>query len=139
MTGPMDHARFEELAEAYGADVSRWPSQAREAAALLMAAEADFTGEALAHAAALDATLDAWRSASASAAVVDRILAAAPRPRGRWPVWFSPAALGAGLAAAGAAGVILGVQLSARTSAGEMAVTNALNAVSAPFELEAGA
>ena len=45
MIGRMDHARFEDLADAYGADVSRWPADARDAAALLMASEPAFTGE----------------------------------------------------------------------------------------------
>jgi hypothetical protein len=135
----MSRARFEELAEAYGGDVSRWPAEAREAAAALMAAEPGFTGEALARAGALDAALDGWRPAPASAALTERILAAAPGPRRHWPVWLSPAALGAGLAAACAAGVVAGVQISERSSASEVAVTNTLNAVAAPFDLEAGA
>jgi hypothetical protein len=138
-TRGMSRARFEELAEAYGGDVSRWPAEAREAAAALMAAEPGFTGEALARAGALDAALDGWRPAPVSAALTDRVLAAAPRPRRRWPVWLSPAALGAGLAAACAAGVVAGVQISERSSASEVAVTNTLNAVAAPFDLEAGA
>jgi hypothetical protein len=139
MTPGMSHLRFEELACAYGGDVSRWPAEAREAAAMLMAAEPAFTGEVLARAGALDAALDSWRPAPASAALTERILATAPQARGRWPVWLSPAALGAGLAAACAAGVIVGVALSERTSASEVALANTLNAVAASFELEAGA
>jgi len=138
-TSGMSHARFEELAEAYGGDVSRWPAEAREAAAVLMAAEPAFTGQVLAGAGALDAALDSWRPAPASAALVERILAAAPRARRRWPVWLSPAALGAGLAAACVAGVIAGVEVSERASASEVAVTNTLNAVASPFDLEVGA
>jgi hypothetical protein len=100
-----------------------------------MAAEPAFTGATLAGAAALDAALDSWRAAPASAAVVERILAAAPQPGRRWPVWLSPAALGAGLAAACAAGVVLGVQLSERANASETALTNTLAAVSSAFDL----
>jgi hypothetical protein len=136
----MSHARFEELAGAYGGDVSRWPAEARDAAAMLMAEEPAFTGEALARAGALDAALDSWRPSAAPAGLAERIAAGAPRPRrGRWPAWLSPAALGAGLAAACVAGVVAGVNVSQRASDSEVALTNTLNAVSASFELEAGA
>jgi len=135
----MTRDRFEELADAYGGDVSRWPAAAREAAALLMAAEPSFTQEALARAGALDIALDSWRPAPASPGLVERIVAAAPRARSRWPAWLSPAALGAGLAAACAAGVVAGVQISERANASEVAVTNTLAAVSTSFEPEAGA
>jgi hypothetical protein len=136
----MTHARFEELADAYGGDVSRWPAEARDAAAVLMAEEPAVTGEALARAEALDAALDSWRPAPASAGLAERITAGAPRSRrGRWPLWLSPAALGAGLAAACAAGVIVGMGVSQRASDSEVALTNTLNVWSSSFELEAGA
>lgn len=133
--------RFESLAEAYGGDVSRWPEELREAAALAMAATPAWTGEVLARAGRLDAALDAWRAAPASHGTVARILAAAPgMRRPRWLAWLSPAALGAGLAAACAAGVIVGVELQQHSSeATEVAVTNTLTAVSSPFDLEEGA
>lgn len=133
--------RFESLAEAYGGDVARWPEGLREDAALIMAAEPVWTGEVLAGAGALDAALDAWRAAPASRAVTEQILASAPRtPRPRWLGWLSPAVLGAGLAAACAAGVIVGVQLQQHSSeATEVAVTNTLAAVSSSFDLEEGA
>jgi hypothetical protein len=136
----LTHERFEALAEAYGGDVSRWPLEARDGAALLMAAEPGFTGAALARAERLDTALDAWRPAPASAGLMQRILAAAPAAvRRRWPVWLSPAALGAGLAAACAAGVVLGVQVSAHSSeAQEVAVTNTLSAISG-YDLGEGA
>jgi hypothetical protein len=136
----MSLARFEALAEAYGGDVSRWPAEARDAAAMLMAEEPVFTGEALARAGALDAALDSWRSPPTPAGLTERIAAVAPRPRRRgWPAWLSPAALGAGLAAACVAGVVAGVNVSQRASDSEVALTNTLNAVSSPFEPEAGA
>jgi len=139
-TPGMTHVRFEELADAYGGDVSRWPAEARDAAAILMAEEPAFTGEALARAEALDAALDSWRPAAASAGLAERITAGAPRPRFlRWPAWLSPAALGAGLAAACVAGVIAGMSASQRASDSEVALTNTLNAVTSSFELEAGA
>lgn len=137
----LSRERFEALAEAYGADVSRWPQEIREDAALLMGAEPQWTGAVLARAGALDAALDAWRAAPASRAVTEAILATAPRMRPpRWLGWLSPAALGAGLAAACVAGVIVGVQLQQHSSeATEVAVTNTLTAVSSSFDLEEGA
>ena len=137
----MTRERFESLAEAYGGDVSRWPAPAREAAALLMVAEPDFTQAALSRAETLDAALDAWRPAPFGHALIDRILAAAPRQRRpRWIGWLSPAALGAGLAAACVAGVMVGVELSQHTSAArEVAITNTLTAVSSSLDLEEGA
>lgn len=137
----LTHERFETLAEAYGADVARWPAEAREAAALMMAEEPAFTGRVLARAEVLDAALDAWRPAPASLSLVDRIVEAAPKlRRPRWLVWLSPAALAGGLAAACLAGVVVGVEVNQRTvEAREVAVSNTLNAVSSSFELEAGA
>lgn len=135
----MTRDRFAELADAYGGDVSRWPTEAREAAAVLMTAEPAFTGAVLVRAGALDAALDAWRPAPASAGLVERIAALAPAARRRWPVWLSPAALGAGLAAACVAGVVAGVQVSERANDRDVALTNTLVAVSSAFEPEAGA
>jgi hypothetical protein len=137
----MTHERFEALAEAYGGDVARWPAEVRDGAALLMAGEPDVTRAALARAGALDAALDAWRPAPASASLIDRIVAAAPRlRRPRWLAWLSPAALGAGLAAACAAGVVVGVQMSDQThEATTVAVTNTLTAVSSSLDVEEGA
>jgi len=137
----MTRERFESLAEAYGGDVSRWPAETREAAALLMAAEPDFTGAALGRAEVLDAALDAWRPAHAGAALLERIVAAAPQARSRrWIDWLSPAALGAGLAAACVAGVVVGVEFSQQSSAArEVAVSNTLTAISSSLDLEEGA
>lgn len=137
----MTHERFEALAEAFGGDVARWPADEREAAALLMAAEPGFTQAVLARADSLDAALDAWRPAGASAGLVERIVAGAPKERApRWMNWLSPAALGAGLAAACAAGVMVGVVVSEHSSAArEVAVTSTLSAVSSSLDLEEGA
>jgi hypothetical protein len=62
----------------------------------------------LAEAAALDAALDAWRPPAATADLREKVLATAPKPRmaPRWAgLWLS----GAGLAAACAAGLIVGI------------------------------
>lgn len=108
----MTKDRFEDLAQAYGGDVVRWPADIREEAAALMAAEPAFTRGVLADAGALDAALDAVALAPAARGLADRIVASAPsaRPQRRWRSWFLPAGLGAGLAAACAAGVIVGAQ-----------------------------
>ncbi|MFC3070942.1 hypothetical protein [Phenylobacterium soli] len=137
----MTRERFAALAEAFGGEVARWPLAERDGAAMLMAADAAWTGEVLAKAGALDAALDAWRPATASETTLAAILASAPRRRGpRWLAWLSPAALGAGLAAACAAGVVVGVQVQQNSSdAQEVAVTNTLTAVSSTFDLEEGA
>ena len=141
----MTHERFQALAEAYGGEVSRWPAEAREAAALLMAADPAFTRAVLTKASALDAALDAWRPAAAPASLADKIAATAPaaRSRARWLGWLSPAALGAGLAAACAAGVLVGVDLARHSgSVQELAVSSTLNALSTSgttVDLEEGA
>lgn len=123
-------ARFEALAEAYGGDVSRWPVQTREAAALTIAEAPAVAGRILAAAGDLDAALDAWRPAPASHVLRETILAAAPRPRRGLGLgsWLARAGLGAGLAAACAAGVVVGVEVSALSQppAGTEAVAAAL-------------
>jgi hypothetical protein len=136
----LTHERFEALAEAYGGDVSRWPAEVLDAAALAMSAEPAWTRAVLERAARLDGALDAWRPRPPSASLTERILAAAPAAvRRRWPTWLSPAALGAGLAAACAAGGLAGVQVQMHSSeATEVAVTNTLSAISS-YDLGEGA
>jgi hypothetical protein len=111
---PMTTERFEALAEAYGGDVARWPEAEREAAAQLMAAEPVRVRGILARADDLDAALAAFSAPRAASGLVNRIVAAAPRPRspGPWARWLVPAGMGAGLAAACAAGVVMGIRLS---------------------------
>ena len=113
MNREMNRDRFEDLAEAHGGDVARWPQEAWEAAAALMAADPDFTSRVLARAAELDAALDAWAPVGVTHALREAVIAGAPAPR-RAPVraWFWRAGLGAGLAAACAAGLAVGVLIS---------------------------
>lgn len=108
----MTRERFEELADAHGGDVARWPQGEWEAAATLMAADPDFTSQVLAAAARLDAALDAWAPASVSHALREAVIATAPQPRRPARAWFWRAGLGAGLAAACAAGLAVGVLIS---------------------------
>lgn len=109
----MTPERFEDLAEAYGGDVARWPVAERDAAAALMAADPERTRDILARARDLDALLDAGPALSVPAVLVDRIVSQAPRPRGPgWIRWLLPVGMGAGLAAACAAGVVVGIHVS---------------------------
>lgn len=109
----MDAQRFQTLVDAYGAEPRRWPARER-AEAEVFARTAG--GQAVLEAErALDDELDAWAAPAPSHALRSRVLAAAPQPRssmsfaGRWtPLW----APGAGLVAAGLAGVLFGAVLS---------------------------
>ncbi len=80
--------------------------------------------------AALDAALAAYAAAEPSAALRQRIVAAAPRERAKGALlrWFAGAGLGLGLAASAAAGVAAGYTL------GHPAVTRLMG----PSELDAG-
>ncbi|MEW5685128.1 MAG: hypothetical protein AB1942_09430 [Pseudomonadota bacterium] len=109
----MTPERFATLAEAYGGDVARWPQGEREAAAALMSAEPAWAQSVLSAAAELDLALDAFAAPRAAGDLAQRIAAGAPKPRARWRLWLAPAGMGAGLAAACAAGLVLGVQLGA--------------------------
>ncbi|WP_374571665.1 hypothetical protein [Phenylobacterium sp.] len=133
MTEPMQRLtfeRFQALAEAYGGDVSRWPEEVRDAAALAVAEAPLVTAKILAAAGELDAALDAWRPQLASHALREAIIAAAPRVRRGLGLagWLTRAGLGAGLAAACAAGVVAGAQVSllSQAPAGAAAVASAL-------------
>jgi ferric-dicitrate binding protein FerR (iron transport regulator) len=122
----MTPERFEALAEAFGGDIARWPVAERDAAAAMLAAEPAWADATLARAGELDAMLDALEAPRADGALAERIARAAPAPRRRWPAWLAPAGLGVGLAAACAAGVVLGVQLgAAQPTAGESLMTAA--------------
>lgn len=106
--------RFGELADAYGGDVSRWPLATREPAAELMALHPGDTAAMLEVATELDWRLSQWRAPAPSAAVQSVVLSTAPatassRGSGAW-IWRT--GLGAGLMAAGAAGLMAGVVVS---------------------------
>ena len=117
----MKAERLHELADAYGADLRRWPASERAFAESLIAADPSLKA-VLVEAAAVDALLDAAPTLAPSAALTTRVLAAAPKaespkskPRGRLgrAVWY----LGAGWAAAACAGVVAGVGLTTHLSA----------------------
>lgn len=127
--GPnMELDRFAVLAEAYGGDVSRWPAAERESAALLMSAEPAATAPLLAQQSDLDWALDSWRVPAASAALQAAILSHAPAERRAppWRGWLWRTSLGAGLMAAGVAGVMAGVVVSGAVAPmGELEVITA--------------
>lgn len=115
----MTRDRFLELADAHGGAVARWPAAEREAAATLMVAEPEFARQSLAAADRLDAVLDAWAPLSASHDLREAVIAAAPvaRPRRGLRAWLLGAGVGAGLAGACAAGLVIGVALSGNVTA----------------------
>jgi hypothetical protein len=113
--GEMDLTRFSALCEAFGGDLARWPGAEREAG-LQLAQSDPAASAALADARGLDDVLALSAPQIPSPALRERVLAAAPRersrPRPRFD-WLFKAGLGAGLAAAGVAGVLVGSALSA--------------------------
>ncbi|MFN6981374.1 MAG: hypothetical protein ACK4NU_05540 [Brevundimonas sp.] len=113
--------RLHALAEAYGADLRRWPASERAFAESLIAADPSLK-TVLAQAAALDALLDASPAPTPSADLTARLLAAAPKARvRRFHLDRIAFYLGAGWAAAACAGVVAGVGLTTHVTADERA------------------
>ena len=109
----MEIERFETLAQAYGADLRRWPELERAAAEALLAHRPDQARAILLEAQGLDAVHDDWRAPVPSAALREAVMATAPRSRRElswrgFGFWLS----GAGFAAAALAGVVVGVAAS---------------------------
>jgi hypothetical protein len=86
-----------------------------------MTAEPAFAREGLEQAEHLDGLLDAWRPLPVSHRLRDAVIAAAPRERRRGGIrdWVWRAGLGASLAGACAAGLVVGVTLSNATQPDE--------------------
>ena len=108
----MNAERFKILAEAYGADLDRWPVGEREAAITYLDEDPN-APVWLADARSLDRLLDLAPSPASSAMLREEIIAGASRAHqavwSRAPRWLS----GAGLAAACALGIAVGASLSA--------------------------
>ncbi len=105
----LHHLRFSELAGAYGGDIERWPASERLQAFALTIADPDRAGLILAEAKALDDLLRASSDPSPSLALEEAIIASAPRPRRAAPARrWAGIGLGASLAAASVAGVLIG-------------------------------
>lgn len=115
--------RFAALTAAYGADHRRWPAAEREAARAFAAERTETAAPALAEADAIDALLFASRNPQPSAALRERVLAAAVHAGGRagrfGRRWVQRLALafGAGWAAAACAGVAAGVIMTGHLAA----------------------
>jgi hypothetical protein len=129
--------RFEELAEAYGGDIVRWPAALREEAALLVVSEPDFARRVLGRAAGLDAALDELPRPTATSQLFDRIVGSAPAARRR-RLWLAPAGLAAALAGVAACGLVLGVQLGGRSAANAEASSQVLADLDVSAIAEAG-
>ena len=119
----MNRERFLAMIEAYGAEPRRWPAAERAAGVAFAEADAK-AAAALRDAARFDGVLDESRPLAPSPALRRRVVDAAPRPRvRRSPLrWFAP---GAGLAAAGVAGVVFGASLLAPEPATESLLAEA--------------
>jgi len=107
----MTPERFEQLAEAYGSDLRRWPPVEEANAQRLRQERPIWTRECLDSAADLDDLLSLYRVEAPSMALGERVMAMAPRLQrslwskllGEWRGW------GMGLAAAGVAGLMVGI------------------------------
>jgi hypothetical protein len=119
----MTPERFDALVAAWGADARRWPAEERAAAQAFVESRARAAGPALAEADAVDALLHASRAAQPTAALRDRVIAAAAEAglsagrQGRKWLDRMALALGAGWAAAACAGVAAGVIMTTHLTA----------------------
>jgi len=109
MSPEMAVGRFEDLAETYGGDIARWPEGEREAARALLAIEAVRLGPVLSAAAQLDRLLDLAPAQSPDAALIGRLISAAPQPAAAGRRWIAGLGAAFGLSAAAFAGVVVGV------------------------------
>lgn len=111
----MNLERFKQLADAWGADLRRWPESERAAAQALLGRDADARA-LLNRAAEFDAVLDAHVVVPPGARLTQAVLAGAPavaRPRssGKRTGWQFPRSWwwsGAGVAGVGLAGAAVG-------------------------------
>ncbi|TPG40597.1 hypothetical protein EAH79_11935 [Sphingomonas koreensis] len=117
MTDPMTLERFEQLADAYGGAVARWPRSVRDAATRMAVEPA--ASAILARAATLDESLDGWAVPATSSTLRKRILTDMPAPSHRVvkraKLWWSGIGIAATLAgaAAGTAAVAMAPSVDA--------------------------
>lgn len=107
----MSLERFEDLAEIYGGEIARWPEGEREAARALLASNPARLSPVLADAAQLDRLLDLAPAQRPDAALLGRLIAAAPQPAGAGRRWIAGLGAALGLSAAAFAGVLAGVSI----------------------------
>lgn len=108
-TSAMSVARFEALAESYGGEIARWPEGEREAARALLASDPEGLSPILAEASGLDHLLDLAPAQAVDAAMLGRLIAAAPQAPNTARRWFTGLSAALGLSAAAFAGVLAGV------------------------------
>ena len=112
----MNAQRFQNLAVAYGADLRHWPEAERGAARAFMDADPHGAERLLFEARQMDLVLEASSRAVVSHDLRERVIALAAtaglKPRARFAFGRLAWASGAGWAAACAAGVLVGLNLS---------------------------
>ena len=108
----MDFERFEDLAEIYGGEIARWPEGVRETARALLVAHPERLSPVLASAAQLDRLLDLAPAQSVDAAMLGRLIAAAPQAPNTARRWIAGLGAALGLSAAAFAGVLAGVSIA---------------------------
>lgn len=122
MREPLTLARFEELADAYGGVVARWPEQHRDAAMAIALQPA--ARIILEQASALDGALDAWRVAPPADTLRARVIGGGPAPVAkmmtRARLWWSGVGIAAALAGAtaGMATVAIAAPIDAASDSG---------------------
>ena len=114
----MDRQRFEDLADAFGGDISRWPVSEQPAALIVVSAQPVWAEGVLAQASNLDQALDEWRPGEVGHALREAVIAQAPQAvrRARYMTWILGVTAGLGLAGASVAGLAVGVALAVHSS-----------------------
>lgn len=110
-TAHMSVARFEALAQSFGGEIARWPEGEREAARALLAGDPARLSPLLAEAARLDRLLDLAPVQAVDAALMGRLIAAAPRTPNGARGWITGVTAALGLSAAAFAGVLAGIAI----------------------------
>lgn len=122
MREPMTLARFEELADAYGGVVARWPEQHRDAAMAIAVQPA--ARIFLEQASALDGALDAWQVAPPAETLRAQVISDGPAPVARimtrTRLWWSGVGIAAALAGAtaGMATIAIAAPVDAASDSG---------------------
>lgn len=116
-TSAMSVARFEALAEAYGGEIARWPEAEREAARALLASDPTRLASVLAEASQVDRLLDLAPAQAVDAALLGRLITAAPQAPNTARRWAAGLSAALGLSAAAFAGVLAGVALGGHVHA----------------------
>jgi hypothetical protein len=117
METAMSMARFQALAEAYGGEIARWPEGEREAARALLASDPTPLASVLAEASQVDRLLDLAPAQAVDAALLGRLITAAPQTPNTARRWATGLSAALGLSAAAFAGVLAGVALGGHVNA----------------------